>query len=107
MQGAGAKAQERASEVVRQNEQHLESAFGLLSLTLAALGSVLLFIPDKAWLLTLLPLAMTVSHMTFSFVMLVPHHDAAFPPGAARVHPAEAEEGHALHWRLPGSEHRP
>ena len=91
MQGAGAKAQERASEVVRRNEQHLESAFGLLSLTLAALGSVLLFIPDKAWLLTLLPLAMTVSHMTFSFVMMLPSFRGP----------------HRSTLLLPGSEHRP
>ena len=48
MQGVGARAQERASEVVRQNEQRLESAFGLLSLVLAILGSTLLFVPDKA-----------------------------------------------------------
>lgn len=53
MQGAGARAQERASEVVRRNEQRLESAFGLLSLALAILGSALLFIPDRARLLTL------------------------------------------------------
>ena len=48
MQGVGARAQERASEVVRQNEQRLQSAFGLLSLVLAILGSTLLFVPDKA-----------------------------------------------------------
>ncbi len=47
MQGVGARAQERASEVVRQNEQRLQSAFGLLSLVLAVLGSTLLFVPDK------------------------------------------------------------
>ena len=47
MQGVGARAQERASEVVRQNEQRLHSAFGLLSLVLAVLGSTLLFVPDK------------------------------------------------------------
>lgn len=48
MQGVGARAREQASEVVRQNEQRLQSAFGLLSLLLAMLGSALLFVPDKA-----------------------------------------------------------
>ncbi|CAL5220327.1 g2318 [Coccomyxa viridis] len=55
VQGAGARAQERASEVVRQNKDRLESAFGVLSLALAALGSILLFVPDKVALLAFGP----------------------------------------------------
>ena len=34
--------------MVRQNKDRLESAFGVLSLALAALCSILLFVPDKA-----------------------------------------------------------
>ncbi len=48
LQGATARAQERASQVMGQNEQRLESAFWLLSLVLTILGSFILFVPDKA-----------------------------------------------------------
>ena len=48
LQGATARAQERASQVMGQNEQRLESAFWLLSLVLTILGSFILYVPDKA-----------------------------------------------------------
>ena len=73
MQGAGARAQERASEVVRQNEQHLESAFGLLSLALAALGSMLLFIPDKVRLLAAVCTATAHDTATWAAAVLQQH----------------------------------
>ena len=47
VQGAAASAQQRAHEVVSQNEQRLESAFGLLSIVLAVLGVFILLAPDK------------------------------------------------------------
>ena len=36
-----------------------------------------------------------------------PNYDATSLPGAAHGHTAEAVEGHAVHWRVSGAEHRP